>query len=130
MSWIAPACISSCSWHFSPEATPKSCFSPLNFPTSGTTHGRSCICIVPAPWFSCSEFLAQMLQSFCFSCHSFMHCGLIKRKKKGGDFVFCLMPTLDEAVPGPCPVPPATEMVSFSMAAVKMEKSLGSPNLH
>lgn len=54
----------------------------------------------------------------------------LREKKKGGDFVFCLMPTLDEAVPGPCPVPPATEMVSFSMAAVKMEKSLGSPNLH
>ena len=53
-----------------------------------------------------------------------------KKKKKGGDFVFCLMPTLDEAVLGPCPVLPATEMVSFSVAAVKMEKNLGSPNLH
>lgn len=51
------------------------------------------------------------------------------REKKRGDFVFCLMPALDEAVLGPCTDLSASEMVLISVAAVKMEKSLGSPNL-
>ena len=58
-----------------------------------------------APPFLWSEFLVQMLRSFCFRCHSSMCYGFIKCKRRRW---LCLLPMREEAVLGPGPVFPAS----------------------
>ena len=103
----------------SPEATlhaymrPKSCF-PFIFPlrVESRIRGRLyrvisnlCILLRMLRGFARSEFLVQMLQSFCLRCHSSMCHGLNKGKTRRW-FTFCLMPIHEEAALGQGPVLP------------------------
>ena len=91
-------CCASLSWSY-PTCAFKSCL-PLNVPLLVERYMQKEGCrvisnlyifIAPAPRFSWSEFLAQMLQHFCFRCQFSTCHGLIKCNTEGG-FASCLMP--------------------------------------